>query len=159
VYFFIMSAISALGLYLGGVLIGTDVYLANIWLPLAGVTIAFAMSNPEQQILLFLVIPMKLKYLALLDVAFVFIGYAQSHLILGIFALCGCAATYWYVRSGGQILGLGAVGRRNYGKVLRIHVHERGDKPWKSWNPIRWYRERRRRKQIEDLFKRSGFGN
>ncbi|MHB0913998.1 MAG: rhomboid family intramembrane serine protease [Armatimonadota bacterium] len=142
IFFFVISAVSALGLFAGSLITGVPVALEGLWLPLAGVTIAFAMLNPEQEILFYFVLPLKLKYLALLDVVFVLISYGQMNLLLGIFALSGCAAAYWYVRQG---RGLG----RRSDNVIRIDT-----RPGKRGGG--WYKERKERKQLEDLFRRSG---
>jgi membrane associated rhomboid family serine protease len=98
VFFFLMSAVTALGFYLGNLITGQPVELWGLWLPLAGVTIAFAMRNPEESILFFFVIPLKLKYLALIDVLLVFAAYGSGNLVMGIFALLGCAFSYLYVK-------------------------------------------------------------
>lgn len=99
-FFFVMSAISALGLLAAALVKGLSVTAAGLWLPLAGVTIAFGMLNPEEQILFCFIIPMKLKYLAILSAVGVLVGYGQTSIILGLFALAGCLFSYLYVRPG-----------------------------------------------------------
>lgn len=151
VFFFLMSAISALGLLAGALLSGVAIGAHGLWLPLAGTTVAFAMMNPEQQILFFFIIPMKLKYLALLDVALVLVSYGRISLILGIAALAGCAYSYWYVRGGGELAWGGT--RRERPPVVRVR-----QKPsiFRRLNPFARLRERRERKRLEDLFRKSG---
>jgi membrane associated rhomboid family serine protease len=147
-YFFMMSVLSAVGLYAGTLLTGAPTACAGLWLPLAGVTVAFAMANPEQQILFFFLIPLKLKYLALLDVAIVLTAYGRVSPVVGITALAGCAYSYWYVR--GRRSYLRSVSVRRGPQVVR--VRRRGS-VLALLNPLRWYREYRDRKRLRDLFK------
>ncbi|MBI2843771.1 MAG: rhomboid family intramembrane serine protease [Armatimonadetes bacterium] len=152
IFFFAMSAISAIGLFIGGMLGHTNSSAAGLWLPLAGLTVAFAMLNPEQQILFFFIIPMKLKYLALLDVAIVLVSYGRVSLALGIFALAGCAFSYWYVRTGRSFDF--PVRRQDRGEVIRLY-----NKPslLAKLNPLKWIREYKERKRLRDFFDKSGF--
>jgi membrane associated rhomboid family serine protease len=147
-YFFLMSAVTALGLYIGGLLTGVPVGAEGLWLPIAGVTVAFGMMNPEQQILFFFVIPLKLKYLALIDAAIVLVQYGSMNPLLGVFALAGCGVSYWYVRGGISIQLPTA--RPPRGEVIRVNPRYAVRK---SWNPIKRYRDYRARKRLEDLFK------
>lgn len=147
VYFFAMSAISALGLYVGGLVTGSSVGAAGLWLPLAGVTVAFAMLNPEQQILFFFVIPLKLKYLALIDAGMVLITYGSAHPLLGVFALAGCVYSYYRVRP----FNIGSSPRHD-NNVVRVY-RKRGS--LSRLNPFSWYKEARDRKRLRDLFERS----
>ncbi len=151
VFFFLMSAISALGLLAGTLLSGAAIGAQGLWLPLAGTTVAFAMMNPEQQILFFFIIPMKLKYLALLDVALVLLSYGRISLILGVTALAGCAYAYWYVRRGAAF-GWDSV-RRERPPVVRVRQRP---SLLSRLNPFARLRERRERKRLEDLFRKSG---
>ena len=147
VYFFLMSAISALGLFVGSILTGIPVTVAGLWLPIAGVTVAFAMLNPEQQILFMFVIPLKLKYLALLDAALVFVSYGMKSPILGVFALAGCAVSLWYIRSGWR------AGYRpsSYSddKIIRMRPRHGARR---NLNPIKWYKDYQERKRLNNLF-------
>ncbi len=60
IFFFANAAITAVGLYLGALLFHVgSLNLVGLWMPLAGVTIAYAMTNPEQQIMFYFVIPIE----------------------------------------------------------------------------------------------------
>ncbi|MGB9620638.1 MAG: rhomboid family intramembrane serine protease [Armatimonadota bacterium] len=148
-YFVVMCALSAVGLYVGTLITGVPTAAAGLWLPLAGVTVAFAMNNPEQQILFFFVVPLKLKYLALLDVAILLIAYGQASLIVGITALVGCAYSYWYVRGPRAY----SWRRSSAGRSQVIRVPRRGS-VLRLLNPLYWYREYRERKRLRDLFEK-----
>lgn len=149
-YFFILSALSALGLYAGSVLTGVPVILAGLWLPIAGITVSYAMLNPEQQILFMLFIPLKLKYLAILDVVMVLISYGRSNLLLGVCALAGCAYAFWYVRPDRFRMPE----RQRRGQVVR--VHGKGG-VLRKLNPFAWIRSYRDRQRLKKLFERSDF--
>ncbi len=157
VYFFVMSAITAVALLAATVVTGVPTYSAGLWLPLAGVTVAWGMSNPEQQILFFFIIPMKLKYLALLDVVLVLVSFARPNPLVAVFALAGCAASYWYIRQG-RSLDFGAPRQprqHRQGEVLRVYDRRSF---WSKLSPLQWYRNWRERKRLKDFFDKSGFG-
>lgn len=157
IFFFVVSAVTALGLLAGSLLTGIAVPVTGLWLPLAGVTIAFAMQNPEQQILFMLIIPLKLKYLALIDVVLVFFSYGSgglNHLPMGALALAGCALAYWYTIYGRHMSSQSS--RRYDGDIIRIH-DRLPQAPRRNLNPIKWYRDRQQRKRLKDLFDRSGY--
>lgn len=149
-FFFTMCAISALGLLVGGIVTGAMLGLAGLWLPLAGLTVAFAMKNPEQQILFFMIVPLKLKYLALLDVVLVLINYGQAHLLLGIFALAGCAYSYWYIQPNRFSFDMPKRSRRS--NVTRVFEKE---SPIDSLNPFKKMKEARDKERLRKLFERS----
>ena len=147
-YFFTMCAISAVGLYLGSMITGVTTHVTGLWLPIAGITVSFAMLNPEQQILFMFIIPLKLKYLAILDVALVLISYGQSNPLLGVFALAGCAYAYWYVRPGRFSFSE----RKPRGEVVRVF---RMQGFMHKLNPLWWIRDYRDKKRLQRLFDRT----
>jgi len=143
-----VSVITAIGVYVGALVTGNPVvFLAGIWLPLAGVPVAFAMRNPETVVLFMIILPLKLKYLALISAAIVLISYGP---FLGLFALAGCAFSYWYVRAERQYGG--PIWERSRGTVIR--VHER-DSLIDRLNPIKWYRRYKGRRRLRKLFEDS----
>ncbi|MCL5104193.1 MAG: rhomboid family intramembrane serine protease [Armatimonadetes bacterium] len=149
-YFFAMCVITAAGLAMGGILIRTNIVLAGILMPLAGVTVAFAMLNPEEQIRFWFVLPLKLKYLAVIDVVLILVSYG---LPLGIFALAGCAFSFWYVVRPHRY---SSSRRENRGQVVRVHRRQ----TWlRKLNPFAWIHEYRDRKRLKKLFERSDSGD
>ncbi len=150
-YFFLMSAATAAGIYVGGYLTHIPVVLEGLWLPIAGVTVAYALLNPEQQILFFFVIPLKLKYLALIDVIIVLVQYGSTNPLMGILALAGCGVSYWYVRSGRS---LRFPVQRSRAEIIRVnpsHAVRRG------WNPLKRYQDYKAQKRLRNLLDNSGF--
>jgi len=153
IYFFSMCAVTAVGIFIGGWLTHADPTIAGLWLPLAGVTVAFAMLNPEQQILFFMIIPMKLKYLALIDVIIVLFSYGSGgRLLLGIFALAGCAMSYFYVkgRSSFSRYEYRSPQQDTHDRIIRIYPQRRTF----TLNPFKWYKEYKDRKRLKDFFDR-----
>jgi len=144
VFFFAVSALTAASLAAGSYLTGAPVALAGLLVPLAAVTVAFGLLNPEEQILFMCIIPLKLKYLALLSAVLLFISFGSQHLLLGVFSLAGCAAAYWYVRSGRRL----NLGRRYYPSDRDIRVLQLPCSRRRFPNPLRWYRECRERRWL-----------
>jgi len=149
VFFFLMSAVTALGFYIGNLITGQPVELAGLWLPLAGVTIAFAMRNPEETILFFFVVPLKLKYLALIDVLLVFAAYGSGNIIMGVFALLGCAFSYLYVRR----IREGFHGSMTDGRIIYVNPSERKQ----GRGLMGKYREYKENKKLKDFLGRPKF--
>jgi hypothetical protein len=144
-FFFAMCALSALGLFAGFLATGVLLSLPNMWVPLAGLTVAFAMLNPEAQILFFFVIPMKLKYLALLSVALLLVEFGMIRPILGLFSLTGCAYAYWYVK---RPVRYSAPRRR--AEVVRVY-----DRRKRNLNPFAGIKDWNDRRKLKKLFDRS----
>jgi membrane associated rhomboid family serine protease len=159
-YFFETTAITAIAIYVGSMAIGgANVELAGLWLVLAGLTVAFGMVNPESVVLFMFIIPMKLKYLAIISAALAAITYAMMSPLLGIFALAGCAFSYWYVRgarySGSQAASREPRWREPRGEVVRVHERE---SLFGKLNPFKQLRRRRSEKRLRKLFEDSGMG-
>ncbi|MEN6520859.1 MAG: DUF1751 domain-containing protein [Armatimonadota bacterium] len=148
-FFFAMSAVSALGIYIGALITGAATALTGLTLPLSGLTIAFALQNPEDTVLFGFIIPMKLKYLALLDVIIVLIGYGVTHPLLGVSALLGCAFSYWFVTSRNRY-------RITTGKCEVVYLHKKNPRAPRL-GTLGWYKEYRERKRLKDFFDKSGF--
>lgn len=152
-FFTAITFISALGVFVGSLIAHVSSPLVGLWMPLAGVTIAFALLNPESVVLFMFIVPLKLKYLAVIDAVLVFASYAKTPW-LGLFALAGCAAAFLYVRNG-DVFDFRS---RHYddGKIIRIRPRHRRTP---DLNPLKWIKNRRDRKRLDDLFRRSGFGD
>ena len=152
IFFFLTSAISVLGLFIGSMIMSKEASAMGLWLPIAAITVAFGMLNPEQEILFMLFIPLKLKYLAIISAVGVLLGYGVGSPLMGVLALAGCAAAYWYVRNGSR-LQFSTTRGPDLGQVIHIrpsHARKR------SINPLSWYKDYRDRKRLKDLFKKSG---
>lgn len=146
-FFAEVAALTALGVYIGAQLSGATAYLYGLWVPLAGLTVAFAMLNPEQVILLMFVIPIKLKYLAIISAAALVVSLTRFHSLVGICSLLGCGFAYWYVRTGRQYCVRSR--RRAGSELLRVYERER---PADRLNPLKWLRRRAEREKLRKLF-------
>lgn len=144
-FFSIITAITAVGLLIGGFFIGKPVGLTGLWMPLAAVTVAFAMLNPEEKILFFFIIPLKLKYLALIDVVLVLLSYGSINPLLGLFALLGCAAAYLYVT---RRVFINIGGRRKFGNVIDV---SRRTSARRSKNPFKRMKDKKEEKRLRDF--------
>jgi len=152
IFFFLVSGFSALGLLAGGFLSHSAPTAAGLWLPIAGVTVAFAMLNPEAQSLFMFVVPLKFKYLALISAAMVLVGYTGDGFAVGVLALAGCGFAYIYVNAG---LQRGFAPRRTSRPDNVVRVHPRQSAASRL-NPFHWIKERRDRRRLKDLFEKSG---
>ncbi|MEN6370686.1 MAG: rhomboid family intramembrane serine protease [Armatimonadota bacterium] len=145
-FFFAMSVVSALGIYLGASMTGAAVVLTGLTLPLSGLTIAFALQNPDDTVLFGFIIPMKLKYLAVLDVIIVLVGYGVTNPILGVSALLGCAFSYWFI----------TCKRTASRKCEVVYLHKKNPRV-PHLGPLGWYKEYREKKRLKKFFNKSGF--
>ena len=145
-FFAWVSVLTAAGSALGSMLAGKATPLANLWVPLAPLTVAWGTINPEAQVLFYFIIPLKAKYLALITAAFLYIyeGALRIHPLYGLFVLLGCAVAYYQVSQ-----------PRTYRPPRQdIRVHR-----WnlRRWNLIERLRDRQRRRRLEKLFRDSGY--
>ena len=98
IYFGLMSVITALGLTACTLLIKTPIFVSN-WMPIAALTVAWCMLNPNEEIRIWGIIPILAKWLAVGECLIILFTYGRIHPLAGIFALNGCAASYWWVRT------------------------------------------------------------
>jgi len=95
VFWVVMTIIPALIMWGAMVLAHVDnTPLIFMFLPLSGVTIAWATRNPNSQILLMMVIPVLAKWVGWITVGIVLFGYGAGHSLLGVFA-CLHLALAW----------------------------------------------------------------
>ena len=102
-----VTAATSVGVWLGSFLLGAlglepvlYVELSSLWLPLAGLTVAWCLLNPEQIVLLGFVLPIPGRVLMWLTIAFVYFGFAMGYRApwLAFFALSGVGVAYAYTR-------------------------------------------------------------
>lgn len=146
-FFGIISVIIAVSLSIPSLLLRIPVDLSGVWMPLSAVTVAWAALNPEQEILLFFVLPVRAKYVGWATAAVVAGSYAWSpayprpyNLIFALFSLGGCVAAWRYVhlRSGYS---------RPRTSVVRINKY------WlRRFNPLFHLKERQEEKRLRKLF-------
>jgi membrane associated rhomboid family serine protease len=117
---FLMIATFVTGLLMAGlgVLFQIPAPLFGLWLPLVGVTWAWADLNPYQEMLFWGVIPLKAKWLAWINAIFIFLTYLQYsrnllfNCLFGLASLSGIAVAYFF--KGGISYGGGGSSSRSY---------------------------------------------
>ena len=135
---------TALGLWLGARLLGRPTFLAGLALPLAAVTVAWAAINPSERLLLYFVLPIEARWLAIGVAVLVFFSFPFP---LGFFALAGCAIAWWYVRAGRYVFSGGLTSRRPR--------RARGPERKTTLNPFALYRRWRLKRQFTRLMRGS----
>lgn len=153
IFFGLMSLITALGMSAGAATIGVQSFNIDNWLPLAALIIAWCMLNPDQEIRLWGVIPILAKWLALGEVLYIFFVYAQAHVVLGMSALLGCAASFAWVRTRGwhDIHLYSSMPSRQ--RIRKPKPPRRDDDfSLRDLNPLERLARARRKKQFQRLF-------
>lgn len=97
VFLTLVTLATALGVWAGAALLGEIVFLAGLWFPLAAVTVAWSAINPYERLLVYFAIPVEGRWLGVLAAVLVFFSFRFP---LGLFALAGCGAAWWYARGG-----------------------------------------------------------
>lgn len=153
VLFFTFAALAALAFVPAFYLLGASVSLAGLWLPLSALTVAWAALDPEMEIWFWGILPLKLKALALIDVLLTYFSFGFAYgPVVGLFALAGPAAAYFYVRKMSR-LNL-AFGRR---QAPRIRPLLRPEPPPRERAPRpSLLRRRQEQREIERLRKLLG---
>lgn len=136
----LVTAATALGLWVGATALGRGVTLVGLPLPLAAATTAWAAINPAERLLLYFVLPIEARWLGVGAAVLVFFSFRFP---LGLFALAGCGTAWWYVRRGRFMLPRGQ--RRPPAR----RIVERGRPA--TVNPLALYRRWRLKRQFERL--------
>lgn len=154
-----VCALTAVSVWVGAHLIGGVSVLSGLWLAAAAPTVAWTVLNRRETVnLYFFPIPAP----ALAALACAVLWYEVGPPFLGLFALAGCAAAYWYAAKGRYAFG---VTRRFENERRPGSAHPpigRDGTPTqngaqKGFNLLRWWKDRQERKRLEDIFRRSGF--
>ena len=146
VFLALVSAAPAAAVWIGGALTGRGVVLSGLWLPLAAATVAWATINPNERLLMYFVIPIQTRWLAVLVAVLVAFSYPFP---MGVFALAGCGVAWWYVRQGRY------GGLRGRSPAEWAPARPRRGRPSPVLNPLAWWRRWRLRRQFRRLIDRS----
>jgi membrane associated rhomboid family serine protease len=139
-FLLLVTVATSLGLWIGAALLGRSASLAGLGLPLAAATVAWAAINPSERLLLYFVLPIEARWLAVGVAVLVFFSFGFP---LGLFALAGCAGAWWYVRRGRFML----TGGRRRRPAWRVSERERPA----TLNPFALYRRWRLKRQFTRL--------
>jgi len=145
VFLALTGATTALGLWVGAAVTGTGAVLAGLAMPLAGVVVAWSVINPRERLLLYFVLPIEARWLGIASVILAFFSFPFP---LGLFALAGPAAAWWYVRRGRY-----ALARPSPSRPLRARPLREGAE--RTLNPLALYRRWRMKRQFMRLMRGS----
>jgi membrane associated rhomboid family serine protease len=109
----LFSALCALGLWLGALLLGTPTFMSGAWTPVAAITVIWGTRNSTAQVMLMFVLPINGKWLAWLSVGLVFFGTEPPQ--MAPFAAAPLALAYLFAANKLAFLayGRGGIGRPN----------------------------------------------
>lgn len=108
-----VTLITGVCMSLAGWLIGGMVPVYGLWLPLVGLTWAWAETDPYREVLFWGIIPLKARWLAWLDAVLTFLIYLPVHFLMGVASLSGILAFYLF-RGNGSTGGYGGRSRWNH---------------------------------------------
>jgi membrane associated rhomboid family serine protease len=156
-FFALTAVLSALTYGLGALLVGATpmAMLLGLWPAMGATMVAWALLNKHETISFFLM-PLPAWAIGLLGIALAW--YHAGGALLGLFALSGCGAAYWYVLKGRNLRTskkkpTDNVRFVNFGQELREETN--------SKNPFTRAAEekkkRERDKKLEEMFRRSGY--
>jgi hypothetical protein len=162
-FFLATNALMALTTWAGGQWLGVPVAFAGLWLAVAAPTVAWCAINARETVNLWMVFNIPAPFLALFTV--VIVWYEVGPPVLGLFALSGCAAAYWYAATGRYAYrGYASVRNpfaRSEGSGPRLRLQhfdrdsERSTVGMRRLSPFAWYRARQERRKLEKLWERS----
>ena len=155
-FFVATNALTALTYLAGGALLHTPVMLFDLWTGVAAPTVAWCLLNRREQITLWGLLPIPAMWLAGLEVVIVWFEHGPP--FLGLFALSGCAAAYWYVTQGRYgSSGFGNDSRNTFRSPFSSSTSRSRESSGPGFSLARLLRDRREKRRLEDLFRRSGY--
>lgn len=160
VVFLVLTAMMALSVWIGGMLLNQPTVLAGLYLSLAAPIVAWCAVNRNEVIRVYGILPVTSPLLAIFTL--VLTWYYVGPPFLGLFALTSCLAAYWYAKSGRHSFH-GYASNRSFvaprGPNLRLHTvgedREQIDTGLARFSPWRRYRAWQERRKLERLWKRS----
>jgi hypothetical protein len=164
-----VASLTAFGMWVGSFLVGHG-FAAGLWMISGPLAVAWSVVNSRERIGIFFVqVPAPVVALLGAALTWYYGGAAYGNPLLGLFALLGCAAAYWYATKGRfAYQGYSRRGGGNFGPRrssdtrpetsarFRDFDHERGGRR-AGFDPLRWWKDRQERKRLEEIFRRSGF--
>jgi membrane associated rhomboid family serine protease len=121
VFWLVMTIIPALVMMGAMVLAGKNISLMFLYLPLGGVTVAWATRNPNATILFMMVIPLLAKWVGWITVGMVLFGYGALNPFIGVAACLHLSLAYLYASNRIPMLA--------YGKEVFTRKRE-------GWKPV-----------------------
>lgn len=165
------AVVTALSVWIGSFVAGVG-FLSSLWVLSGAATVAWALIN-RSEVFNFWGLPLPAPALIALGcaISWFYGGAAYGAPLVGLFALSGCAAAWWYATNGrygsGPSFGSSRGGQRRPGSGgsdrpnLRFANFEQetrdGGNSRRGFNLARWWRERKEKKRLEEMFRRSGY--
>jgi membrane associated rhomboid family serine protease len=162
-FFLLMTPASGIGLLVGYAAIHqTAPLLGGLWLPVTSLTVAWATINPYVSILLYGLIPIQARWIAVFEVGVIYFVYYQGHPVLGLFVLAGALSAYLVVKLGvmtGSVYRAPGPDLRiiNGGQGKRRPLDDAGITV--SLNPINRFKAWQQRRKLAKLLQKSGFSD
>lgn len=153
------TVLTALTTWIGSLVLGAPAVLLGLYLASTAPTVAWCLINRRETIVIYFVVPVPAPILGWLTMGFTWYAVSRSggHPLLGLFALSGAAAAWWWVTIGREILRNRGRGGAN---ARFADFRRETDTPGRG-NPLaRWRAERERKKQdqkLQEMFRRSGY--
>lgn len=172
-FFAAMTVITALGMSLGTLLLHVPAPV-GYFLPMSALFFAWCCLNPGQEIRIYGIIPVLAKWMAVGEVLIIFFTHASFHPLMGVFALMGCGAAFWWVKTRAwanvdlyqstprrwdadapPIASPHAPPRRPRLKLVPSKPPKPKDDRFtlRDLSPFEWLAKRKRRKQFEKLMR------
>lgn len=151
-FFFGLSAVFGLSVWIGSLATGLPWATVGLWLPTFGTVFAWAMLNPGASVNLWGVLPLRAAWVAALDA--LLLWYLMGDSRLGLFAQGGNLAAWAFValRPWNRYRGWRAPPRRP-----RRPSRPDENEPSRRWNPLVRLEERERQRRVDALFRNSGY--
>lgn len=150
------AAITGLTLWGGSLLLQTPFSAQGLWLAMAAPTVAWCVLNRAETVRFNLVLPIPASVLMwiTMGMAWFFVSVGSRHPLLGLFALSGCGAAYWYVTKGRNAYrGYTSQSRPSRGSTVPLPRRP-------GFSPANWWKSRQRKKvdqTFEEILRRSGY--
>ncbi len=152
-FYFAVNIITALTVWVGASLLNAHfLLLSGLWAGLAAPTIAWCTINRRESISFFGIVPVSAPLLA--AITLVLLWYSVGPPVLGLFALSGCAAAWWYA-SRGRYAFQGYAPVQKHKPKLRLHDVELEPMGPKGLAPMQRYKAWQERRKLKALLKRS----
>jgi membrane associated rhomboid family serine protease len=162
------AALTAFTMWLGSLLVGPGA-VAGLWAATGAAVVAWSVVNSREQVNFFF-LPLPAPVVGALGAAIVWYeaGPINSNPLLGLFALSGCVAAYWYAKHGRYLYrgytrsnSGGRTVTSPAGTTLRFRNFDREPSAPRrgGFSLMRWLESRRQRRELDKLWKRSGFSD
>lgn len=155
-FFFALALLTAATTWIGGRLLGLPVFFAGLWHALAAPTVAWAFLNTREKVGLYFGI-VQVPALVFAGLGALILWYEVGAPFLGLFALSGCVAAWWYVTQGRNSFARGEESNRIHESAKSFRPNPPEQVSAAGFDPMRWWKERQERRRLEDIMRRSGF--